>query len=576
VLFVLYAGRFGGISAGAVAGIAAGAVMGLSTVGITPLSGAYALGGLMAGIFSPLGKLASALAFVLSNAAASLQIGMAQSMPGLYEAAIASILFVAIPGGGRVAALFSSPSDNLRSSGLRESMVMRLQCASGALSSVSDAVEDISRKLTLLSAPDMSGVYKKAAEKTCHGCGLRPYCWEREYHETVESLEGLTEVLRREGKVDRRECTPYLRDHCARLPELLQSINGCYQEFLARDAAELRARQVREVVAGQFDMTAHLLRDMAEETEQYDRFDYNMAQKTGEILREAGVLPLEVCCRVDSFGRMTVEAETARGDRQRLNKSALTREISRASGRDFGPPGVSMVGDHCRMVLTERPALRARFGAAQHICGGGSLCGDSYSSFTDGSGRQMAVISDGMGTGGRAAVDGAMAAGIVETLLKSGIGYQCALQIVNSALLAKSGEETLATLDVLCLDLFTGKACFYKAGAPVSFVRKNGRGVEVEAPSLPVGILGEAEFARAEIDLADGDLIALVSDGVTAGGSEWICGELEEWPGGDPQTLAERLVARAREQRSDGHDDDITALVLLIENRRVRSEGIPA
>lgn len=566
-LFVLYAGRYGGISAGAVSGITAGAVTSLSVVGISPLSGAYALAGMMAGIFSPLGKLASAIAFVLASAAASIQAGVSQTASGIYETAVASVLFVAIPAGGRVAALFTAPGEAMSSTSLRKSVVSRMERASRALAGVSRSVEDISKKLSAMCAPDIDGVYAKAASQTCRHCGLKPYCWEREYHNTIQGMQDLTAILRREGRIDKKQTEGYLRERCARFPELVQNINNAYQEFLARDAAELRARQVREVAVSQFSITAQLLRDMAEETEEWDRFDYEAARRTGEVLRQYGVLPIEICCRIDQFERMTVEAETARGDRMRLNKGALTREISRACGRDFTPPAITMNGDRCRIFLSERPVFKVICGAAQHICGGGSLCGDSYSSFVSESGHQLAIISDGMGTGGRAAVDGAMASGMMESLLKSGIGYQCALRMVNAALLAKSGDESLATLDVTSIDLHTGLASFYKAGAPVSFVRRRGEGSEVEAPSFPVGILGEAQFAKAELMLEAGDVIAMVSDGVTAGGCEWVCGMLEQWRGGDPGELAKQLVNTAQEKRTDGHDDDITAVVMVLESR---------
>ena len=118
-----------------------------------------------------------------------------------------------------------------------------------------------------------------------------------------------------------------------------------------------------------------------------------------------------------------------------------------------------------------------------------------------------------------------------------------------------------------CVDLYTGKTEFCKAGAPVSLVRKRGRVRGMEAQSFPVGILGEAEFARTETLLEDGDLIAMVSDGVTAGGCEWVGNLLESWPGGDPGDLAKKLVKTAREQRTDGHDDDITAVVMVLEGR---------
>ena len=88
--------------------------------------------------------------------------------------------------------------------------------------------------------------------------------------------------------------------------------------------------------------------------------------------------------------------------------------------------------------MSERPAYETEAGDGQHVCNNGSLCGDYCSYFNDGMGRMVMIISDGMGSGGRAAVDGAMAAGILAKLAKAGISFDCALRIVNSALLVKS------------------------------------------------------------------------------------------------------------------------------------------
>ena len=41
-------------------------------------------------------------------------------------------------------------------------------------------------------------------------------------------------------------------------------------------------------------------------------------------------------------------------------------------------------------------------------------------------------------------------------------------------MLVKSGDESLSTLDVVSVDLFTGHTDFMKAGAALSFIRKNG------------------------------------------------------------------------------------------------------
>ena len=63
-------------------------------------------------------------------------------------------------------------------------------------------------------------------------------------------------------------------------------------------------------------------------------------------------------------------------------------------------------------------------------------------------GRTISVISDGMGTGGRAAVDGNMAVGILTKLVKAGLSLDCSLNIVNSALIIKSDEESLLWMSV--------------------------------------------------------------------------------------------------------------------------------
>ena len=148
---------------------------------------------------------------------------------------------------------------------------------------------------------------------------------------------------------------------------------------------------------------------------------------------------------------------------------------------------------------------------------------------------------------------------------QAGIGPEAALQVVNSALIAKSGDESLATLDLVLLDCFSGAANFYKAGAAVSVVRRKGQASLVDAPSLPVGILNETSFARRDDVLGDGDLVVLMSDGAVAAGDDWILRAVEGYAGSLPQELAEELVSGAIARRSDGHDDDVTVLVLQLK-----------
>lgn len=569
VLLVLYCARLGGIAGGTVAGVAAGVIQGLSTAGLSYLSGAYGLGGLMAGVFSPMGKIATAVAFILSHGVASMQVGASSQeyiLRGAIEVGAATILYMALPKSQRITQFFGVRKDTLSGGALRGNIVLRLRHAAEALSQVHTSVEEISQKLSAVCAPNLQGVYDRSVETICAGCSARGACWRKHKEETLRNFSQLTKVLKEKSRVDTVDFTREFSERCGRVGEMRDEINKNYGRYLIKETAELRAVQIREVVEEHFQTTADILDEMAGEFSQYQNFDEEAADRVGQILRENGIEPIEVCCRLDRFGRMTIEAEVAKERQKRINRAVFTREISAACGRVFSPPCVSSAGETCRLQMCQRPAYDVARGFFQYSAKNGAFCGDSASVFYDGCGRLVAVLSDGMGTGGRAAVDGAMTCAMAESLLKAGIGFDSMLQTVNSALIAKSGDESLATLDIVCVDLFTGRVEFRKAGAACTILRR-GRKVEImEASSVPVGIMPQVEFAAYHRDLNPGDMVVMLSDGVIASGQEWLEDFILHWDEEEnPNLLAQRIIDEAKQRRSDGHEDDITALALVLK-----------
>lgn len=568
VLLVLYCARAAGISGGAVAGVAAGAVQGLSTAGLSYLSGAYGLGGLMAGVFAPMGKVAGAAAFIIAHGVASLQVGAGstQILTGAVEVAAATIVYMFLPRSRRLTEIFGLRGDTLSGGALRGNIVMRLKYAAQALTHVSASVEEIAKKLQAVCAPTLRGVYDRSTETICAGCGMSTVCWRKYKDQTLQNFAQLSGPLKEKEKLETSDFTKEFSDRCCRAGEMRDELNKNYARYLMKEAAELRTAQVREVVEAHFRTTAGILEEMAGEFAQYQRFDEEAAQRVAVVLRDSGVTPLEVCCRVDKFDRMTVEAEIGRERQKRLNRAAFTREVSAACGRLFSPPCVSAGEDRCRIQMCQRPLLDVGRGFSQTCAGGGAFCGDSTNVFYDGCGRLIAVLSDGMGTGGRAAVDGAMTSAMAESLLKAGVGFDSMLETVNSALIAKSGDESLATMDLVCVDLFTGKTEFRKAGAACTILRRGRRCEVIEASSVPVGIMPGVEFAASQRELSPGDLVVMVSDGVVAAGSEWLVDMTADWDEDEnPNLLAQRVTEEARKRRSDGHEDDMTALVLVVQ-----------
>ena len=139
--------------------------------------------------------------------------------------------------------------------------------------------------------------------------------------------------------------------------------------------------------------------------------------------------------------------------------------------------------------------------------------------------------------------------------------------MVNTALLAKSGDESLTTLDVVQIDLFGGGLAVYKAGAAASLLKSGGRISRIEAPSLPIGILREAEFAHHADALVDGDVVVMMSDGMLFDGIAWI----EEYLRDNDITatdLSQGLLDAAMVRLGDNsRADDMTVATICVKKR---------
>lgn len=567
VLIILLCARYGSVAGGAVSGAATGSVFGMSTMNFAFVCGGYSFGGLIGGLFAPYGKLSVALGFVICNAVMVISSGDNSVMLPLFvETIIASAVFMILPKDlERFITPIFLPRENPRGErSLKNSIVMRLDFASNALRNVSGCVNGVSRQLKKLYAPSVDYVYKSAIDDVCKNCGMMSYCWERRKAASKEDFSRLSSPLKTQGFVTENDVENLFSKKCCRPIEIADGINRGYRDYLGGIEAASRISQIRSMVAGQFSGLSEILGDMAQEIEGYKSFDADCASRVTEYLHRAGYIPMECGCMVDTNGRMSVEIELAIG-KTPVKKDRLTRDISSLCGRCFDTPLITEAGNRRRIVFNEIPVFDVEVGVYQHVCGGGKLCGDCVNCFSNGFGQFVALISDGMGTGGRAAVDSNMTVSILTKLLKAGLSENCALRVVNSALMIKSEDESLSTVDLVKLDLFSGKTVLNKAGAPFTYIVKNGRLIKKSLKSLPVGILGDVNFAKDSVRLSGGDVIVMVSDGAALRDEKWLEDIIRKFRDSDRGSdLAKAVVNEAIKRRSDGHDDDITAVVVKV------------
>lgn len=570
VLIIMLCSRYGGVVGGAISGIATGAIFSIASRQQGFVCGSFSFGGLISGLFAPLGKLGCAISFVISNGVMCLAFGENTTFAGvLVESLVGATVFLVMPKelGNIITPIFFNENSISLSEALRKNIVMRLDFASKAIFNVKNDVNKVSEKLNRLYSPSFNWVCENVKAEVCSGCGLRTYCFEHCEGVTIDDFHRLEEVVEAQGSVDEKDVSDNFVKNCCKKGEIADSINKNYREYLSSMEAQRRVSDVRSVVAGQFAGVSDILKDLADEFKNKMRCDTEISERIIATLSSLGAIPIECVCLISENGRMNVEIELSAKSETKLPKGVIMREVSRCCGRRFDLPTMSCEGERVRVALSEMPVYDVEIGSEQHIANNGKLCGDCLDYFNDGFGKTYAIVCDGMGTGGRAAVDGNMAVSIMGRLLKSGLTADSSLQIVNSALMVKSEDESLSTIDVSSIDLYTGRVSIKKAGSPLTFIKKNGRVFTKEMPSLPAGILNGIKFATDTVNLSTGDMVVMVSDGVITGDEKWLEKLIRTWNEGSTQELAKAVVAEAVKRRNDSRDDDITALAIkLVDN----------
>ncbi len=488
--------RFSGSKNGIMLALALGFVLGITANDAVFITGAYGFSALLASLFCPFGSLAAAVSFLLSTALFCVASGSEIALPVFTETLIGCALFSVIPPvlAEKAERFFHDGADITPDGSLRQSLVMRLRFAAGAVNYISESVNEVREKINAVNEKNFA-----------------------------ENKSNLTET-----------------------------------EYITNQIINEKTSEIRMIASDQFFSIADMLTDLAKEYDEAEQFDTVSAGKIRHLLGEHEIYPKNISVIVDSFNRMRVEILTEEKENA-LSNPKLQKEISKCCGRYFEKGRVTHFKDDSIISFSEKPNYRLEIGFAQHSAEG-NLCGDTVKTINDGRGRSIMIISDGMGKGGRAALDGAMGAGLLSKLLAAGFGFDTALKIVNCALLVKSNEESLATLDCAGVDLFTGKTDFYKAGAPASYIIKNGTVTKCELTSMPAGILRGIEFAKRTAVLSEGDVVVLTSDGIAEDETNWLSLLLSGISDLPPQEIANTVLQQAKNNMKNKKEDDMSVI----------------
>lgn len=571
---ILLAAALGGAGHGAGIGAMMGIVPSLSELVAPSIIGIYAFAGFLAGAFNSFGRTGILMGFILGNLILSIYILPTSEMAGaVITSALAGVIFFAIPRGWIRELKKATTQPNLRSA-KEEKSERLLRLSVRRLRNAGDLFQELGKDLLTLSEKEEPGedsihtVLNHLSRQMCSKCSVQEICWRIDYSKTYKGVMDLFQAAEKNGAAAYQDVPENFRKRCPHVKELLASINCLYEMYCRSSFWQAQKKCSQNLIAHQMLGTAQVLEQVAREIGGFSQEREALERDLAGALIARG-LPVDGAGVNFIDGKsLSVWVNFPQCPGEAACRSLLEQEISLLLGKKYEiheHSCTSKCGENCSFFLLEAGAHKMEIGKAQLAKAAQGVCGDQGGAMMLESGKQLVMISDGMGIGAKAAAHSGVAIDTLSKYLEIGFSKDTAIDSVNASLALQGNEEALVTLDLCVVDLYSGGVEFVKTGAAPSFIKRGDEVQVVKGASLPVGILSSVEKECIQEQIQDGDMIIMASDGLMdadkGNGYQWIIDEIASMESDDPQELAEQLLAKAIARSGGDVQDDITILV---------------
>lgn len=577
IVTIITAAYVAGTIGGTIFGTSLGAIFSVPSFGFTYVSGVYAFGGMICGLFSKFGKIGTCVSFLISGLIISLQAGNATKVIiGVYESLIAIAIFLILPKSffkkmnlWPISEHFEMPKSAYSTeSGFKNTVAQKLNSVSKLLAYIPKVIDKISKNFQ--NAPDNSVAAdcEKSIKDNCSSCSKREYCYTCYRDETAKNFNFAIAQTANGCPLDETIFSKDFRTRCSKVEKILNDFENTKKKYIAKKSEFIKMQDMRKAAGEQLFGISCFLGDVSSEICRYESCDENTYFKIKNELQKRGIEAISINCKKSKniFETIFIEIEIPR-NAQKMVTADLCKSIGNICGKTFSTPIFIGLGESVRVQICEKTKYKINIGIAQHNCNNASTCGDSYKFFEDGIGNFHIVLSDGMGTGKKASQEGDATSELMKSFVKAGMGLNCALKLVNSSILFKSSDEFISTLDVASVNLFNGNAKFMKAGAPSTFILSEDGIAKIEFSAPPLGIFSNISATIKEHQLHKNDKIVMLSDGVTDIGDSWLLDLLETFRDLSPKSLSNKIVDAATKLRKSSYDDDITAVIMHMKRQ---------
>lgn len=447
--------------------------------------------------------------------------------------------------------MFSENKRNLKNKlDVNHYTAIRLGDMAESLDRLARAFDDGVEKNGQLTRGDGLAAIQTGAALVCDSCS-RCNLYADSEKEDSYYLPYLLRAFEQKGFVDYEDMPQMFRTGCRKQEAYLEHLNRSLGRAAMNLSWKNRFLESRDAVVSQFRELSVILEEFSHQMDQArditGEYEYIVKKLFRRYHMAVGSLLLAEYENGRREAFLTVRTTNGRCVTSKEAAELLGEALAAGGWRPAGDSRSIITRQYATVRLLEDGRYRMLCGASRIPKQGERYSGDNYT-FCESQGSQVVMsLSDGMGSGQEACKESRQVVELTEQLLEAGFSPRAALKLVNTVLLLAGDEQHPATLDMSCVDLYTGDLEVMKLGAVPTFILSE-EGVEIlKDGQVPMGVLSGVEPVLMSRSLSDGSRIVMVSDGVL----DALPGEdkelvmknyLEEIGEMGPQELADQIL----------------------------------
>lgn len=420
-------------------------------------------------------------------------------------------------------------------------------------------------------------------EKTCQMCFMKKRCWQNNFDDTYRIMENIKNDLVHAQEVSHKNEKQF-ENHCVKAKKVIETMENEVSLLTINKKLKKQVVESRKIVADQLrgvsDVMDNFAKEIVKERQRHEKQEIQIVRALKQMdihLEKIDIYQLE---KGNIDIEMSLMFTDYRGEGAKLIAPVLSdilQETVVVTEEEISPfpGGISF------LTFSSAKKFTVETGIALAAKGGGLVSGDSFTTMELGKGKYALAISDGMGNGIRAREESMETLRLLEKILRTGISEQVAIKSINSILSLRTTDEIFATLDLAIINLHNAALRFLKISSTPSYIKRGQEIIKIEANNLPMGIIEHVELETVSTTLKAGDLLIMMSDGLSDGPKQiknseaWLERKIRNMKTEDPQEIADLLLEEVvRGERGEIHDD-MTVVVAKIDKLKPKWATIP-